>query len=84
MKLMIDHLLTELSNKADNPHLYYRALTESNPEKGLDWLCEHGHVDISTINHGPYSLIEDVSNLSHTQKMAAHIAIPLLVFQADN
>lgn len=82
IKLMIDQLLTELSNKADYPHIYYRAITDSNAEKGLDWLCEHGQIDILAMNHGPYSFIDDVLNLSHTQKMAAHIAIPLLVFQA--
>ena len=82
MKLMIDELLTELSNKADYPHIYYRAVTESNTEQGLDWLCEHGHIDILAMNHGPYNFIDDVLNLSHTQKMAAHIAIPLLVYQA--
>ncbi|WP_374950740.1 universal stress protein [Mucilaginibacter sp.] len=84
MKLMIDQLLTELSNKADYPHIYYRAITESNAEQGLDWLCEHGQIDILAMNHGPYSFIDDVLNLSHTQKMAAHITIPLLVYQVEN
>jgi len=84
MKLMIDQLLTELSNKADYPHIYYRAITETNTEQGLDWLCEHGHIDILAMNHGPYSFIDDVLNLSHTQKMAAHITIPLLVYQVNN
>jgi nucleotide-binding universal stress UspA family protein len=83
LQLLIDQLLTDLSNKADYPHIYYRALKESNPEKGLDWLCENGHIDILAMNHGPYSFIDDVLNLSHTQKMAAHITIPLLVFQAE-
>ena len=83
MKLMIDQLLTELSNKADYPHIYYRAITDSNAEQGLDWLCEHGHIDILAMNHGPYSFIDDILNLSHTQKMAAHITIPLLVYQVN-
>jgi len=82
LQLLIDQLLTELSNKADYPHIYYRALADTTAERGLTWLCKHGQVDILAMNHGPYSFIDDVLNLSHTQKMAAHLSVPLLVFQA--
>jgi nucleotide-binding universal stress UspA family protein len=84
LQLMIDQLMKELSNKANYPHIYYRAITNGNTEKGLDWLCEHGQIDMLATNHGPYSFINDLLNLSHTQKMAAHISIPLLVYQAGN
>jgi nucleotide-binding universal stress UspA family protein len=82
MQPLTDLLMTELSNKADYPHIYYRALEDTNAEKGLTWLCEHGQVDILAMNHGPYSVIGDIFNLSHTKKMAAHLSVPLLVFQA--
>jgi len=82
LQLLIDQLIAELSNKANYPHIYYRALKESNVEKGLNWLCENGQIDILAMNHGPYSFIDDILKLSHTQKMAAHISIPLLVYQA--
>ncbi|AMR33543.1 hypothetical protein A0256_20005 [Mucilaginibacter sp. PAMC 26640] len=81
---LIDQLLTTLSNQADYPHIYYRALKDSTPEKGLEWLCEHGQIDMLAMNHGPYDFIDDILKLSHTQKMAAHISIPLLVYQSDH
>jgi nucleotide-binding universal stress UspA family protein len=84
MKLMIDQLLTELSNTANYPHIYYRAITDSNAEKGLNWLCENGHIDILAMNHGAYSFVDDILKLSHTQRMAAHIDIPLLVYQVGS
>jgi nucleotide-binding universal stress UspA family protein len=82
LQLMIDQLMTELSNKANYPHIYYRAIKESKPEDGLNWLCENGHIDILAMNHGPHNFIDDVLNLSHTKKMAAHATVPLLVFPA--
>ncbi|SEP19930.1 universal stress protein [Mucilaginibacter sp. OK283] len=82
LQLLIDQLLTELSNKADYPHIYYRALEDTNAEKGLTRLCEHGQVDILAMNHGPYSFIDDILSLSHTKKMAAQLSVPLLVFRA--
>jgi len=82
LKPVIDLLMTELSNKANYPHIYYRELENNNIEKGLTWLCEHGQVDILAMNHGSYSVIGDIFNLSHTKKMAAHLSVPLLVFQA--
>ena len=84
MKLMIDELLTDVAKKSHYPHITYRAVTNDNTEQGLHWLCEHGQVDMLAMNHGPYSIINDVLKLSHTQKMATHIAIPLLVYQAGN
>ncbi|TFF38526.1 universal stress protein [Mucilaginibacter psychrotolerans] len=82
LQLLIDQLMTELSNKANYPQIYYRALKDSKVEKGLTWLCENDQIDILAMNHGPYNFIDDILKLSHTKKMAAHIAIPLLVYQA--
>ncbi|RWY53769.1 universal stress protein [Mucilaginibacter gilvus] len=84
LQLMTDELITDISNKANYPHIYYRAIKNSDTEKGLNWLCEHGHIDILAMEHRHYNFIEDILNLSHTQKMAAHIAIPLLVFHTGN
>lgn len=78
---LIDQLMTEISNKADYPHIYYRAVKNNNTVNGLDWLCEHGQIDMLAMTHGPYSFINDILNLSHTQKMAAHIKLPLLVYR---
>ncbi|HEY5326576.1 MAG TPA: universal stress protein, partial [Mucilaginibacter sp.] len=42
----IKNFLTELSNKADYPHIYYRLVKNDRTENGLDWLCGHGQVDM--------------------------------------
>ena len=45
-KKHMDELLTNLSNKADYPLIYYRQVKSRSTESGLDWLCEHGQIDI--------------------------------------
>jgi nucleotide-binding universal stress UspA family protein len=75
-------LLTELSNNADYPYIYYRQIKNSNPEAGLDWLCEHGQIDMLAMLHRPHGFFDNIMKGSHTQKMASHIGIPLLVFPA--
>jgi nucleotide-binding universal stress UspA family protein len=81
---LIDKLMTDLSNKADYPNIYYRAVKATSVKNGLDWLCEHGQIDILAMNHGPHSFINDIFNLSHTQNMAAHTSMPILVYQAGS
>jgi len=76
----IKHFLAELSDKADYPHIYYRLVKNDLAEKGLDWLCEHGEVDMLAMVHRPHNFFDNLLKGSCTQKMAAHISIPLLVF----
>ncbi len=76
----IKTLLTAISNKADYPHIYSRILDEENPEKGLNWLCENGQVDMLAMVHQDHNLFERVFGSSHTQKMAERTCVPLLVF----
>ena len=80
LQLMADQLMAELSNTANYPRIYYRTLKDNSTENGLDWLCEHGQIDILAMNHSAYTFIDSVLNLSHTQNMATRIRIPLLVF----
>ncbi|MES2808090.1 MAG: universal stress protein [Bacteroidota bacterium] len=74
-----DDLLTDLSNKADYPRIYYCTVKSRNAENGLDWLCEHGQVDILTLLHRPHNIFDKLLRGSVTQTMAKHAAIPLLV-----
>ncbi|MEB0248924.1 universal stress protein, partial [Mucilaginibacter sp. 5B2] len=75
----MDHFLTELSNKADYANIFYRIVTSDNTEKGLKWLCEHGQVDMLAMLHRQHGFFDSLFNGSHTQRLASHIAIPLLV-----
>jgi nucleotide-binding universal stress UspA family protein len=79
-KKWLDNMLTDVSNKADYPKIYYRLIKNSEPECGLDWLCEHGQVDILAMLHHKQGFLHNLLYGSHTQKMAEHITIPLLVF----
>lgn len=78
----IKQFLTELSNKANYPHIYYRLVKNNRADNGLDWLCEHGQIDVLAMVHRKSNFLSTLLKGSHTQKMAAHIPIPLLVFPA--
>lgn len=78
----LKEFLVELSNCADYPHIYYRIIENTNTEDGLDWLCAHGDIDMLAMLHGNYDFIDRILHSSHTQKMADHIQIPLLVIPA--
>lgn len=75
----IKELLTAISNKANYANIYYRIVDEEVPEKGLNWLCENGQVDMLTMVHQKHGLFGNFFTGSHTQKMANSIEIPLLV-----
>jgi len=78
-KEWLKQFLADISSKADYPHIYYWIIQENNTETGLDWLCDHGHVDMLAMVHRPHSFFGSLLKGSHTQKMAGHISIPLLV-----
>lgn len=80
----MDEILTNLSNKGNYPLIYYRLVKSRNAEAGLDWLCEHGEIDVLAMVHRPHNFLDTAINGSHTQKMAGHISKPLLVFPSIN
>jgi nucleotide-binding universal stress UspA family protein len=79
-EMWMKNFLTDISNKADYPNIYYRIVHSDNPEKGLAWLCEHGEVDILAMHHRQHGFFDALFNGSHTKKMADKLSIPLLVF----
>jgi nucleotide-binding universal stress UspA family protein len=80
----LDDLLLDLSNKADYPHIYYRIIRHGDAEHGLDWLCEHGRVDLLVMLHRHHNFFDGLLMGSYAQKMADHITIPLLVYPQTN
>jgi nucleotide-binding universal stress UspA family protein len=78
-KQHIQRLLVDLSNKANFPNIFYRIVNSAKAERGLDWLCDHGHIDVLAMVHRKHDLLDKILIDSHTQKMADHINIPLLV-----
>jgi len=80
----VDQFLVNVSDKLNYPHIYYRVVNSNHTIKGLDWLCDHGTIDMMAMVHRPHNFFDELFNGSHTQKMAKHIAIPLLVFPSTN
>ena len=82
LKKTIAHFMTEVSNKANYPQIYYRSVRNNRVEAGLSWICEHGHVDMLVMVHRPHSFIYRLLKSSHSEKMAGRLDIPLLIFPA--
>jgi nucleotide-binding universal stress UspA family protein len=78
-KKRISQFLTDISNKADYPHIYYRILGDTGVENGLDWLCEVGQVDVLAMVHHKHGFFDNLLNGSYTKRMADQVAVPLLV-----
>ena len=75
--------LDEITGKINYHKIYYRRVRSADVEHGLDRLAEYGQVDMLAMVHRRHSLLGRIFEGSHTQKMARHINIPLLVFPAD-
>jgi nucleotide-binding universal stress UspA family protein len=78
----MESLLTDLSNIANYPLIYYRLVKSRNTESGLDWLCEHGQIDMLAMVHRSHTFFDAIINGSQTKNMEDHITKPLLIFPA--
>ena len=76
----VDSFLNEITCKADYPKVYYRHIKSRNVNNGLEWLAEHGQVDILAMVHRPHSFLQKIFIGSHTNHLARQIEVPLLVF----
>lgn len=72
--------LSDVTCKINYPRIYYRHINQRDVDQGLDWLAVHGLIDILVMVHRHNNLIGDLFHRSHTQKVARHIDIPLLVY----
>jgi nucleotide-binding universal stress UspA family protein len=79
---VIDRFMVKVSDNANYHNIYYREVKSYLPSIGLDWLCEHGNIDMLAMVHRSHNFIDSLFRGSQTQKMANHIPIPLLVFPA--
>jgi len=83
-KKWLDGFLVDLSNKANYPNIYYRLVKSNSTERGLEWLSEHGQVDILAMVHREHGLFGKIFKGSHTQKMARRLDIPLLIIPQND
>ncbi len=76
----VDAFLNEITCKADYPKVYYRHIKSRNVNNGLEWLAEHGQIDVLAMVHRPHSFLQKIFIGSHTHQIARQVEIPLLVF----
>lgn len=76
----VDAFLSEISSRVNYPKIYYRRVKSISVETGLNWMSEHGQVDMLAVVHRPHDAFDKIFKGSHTQKLVHNIGIPLLVF----
>jgi nucleotide-binding universal stress UspA family protein len=79
-KVWFAQFLTDLAKKADYPFIYPKVIRSATTIRGFDKLCKEGEMDMLMMVHRPHGFFENLFKGSHTQKMADHTTIPLLVF----
>lgn len=79
VKKLEDEFLTEISNKANYPHIFYSCVEHDNAEDGLCQLCTGQHVDILVMLHRSRDFFEMLFNGSHTHRVATKVTVPLMV-----
>lgn len=80
LKEKIADYLIGISNNADYPNIYYRLINSERVDEGLDWICDHGQIDMLAMVHQQRNLFGELFAHSHTKQMAGHLQLPLLVF----
>jgi len=74
-----NRFLNRVSCNINYAKIYYRHLTETDVDKGLKWIIEHGQIDILTMIHRHPGFFTRLLSGSHTHKMAKMATLPLLV-----
>jgi nucleotide-binding universal stress UspA family protein len=82
-KRMVDGFLSQVSDRVNYPKIYYRHVKSMDVDHGLNWLAIHSMVDMMAMVHRPHDVLDKIFKGSHTQKLAKHITVPLLVFPND-
>jgi nucleotide-binding universal stress UspA family protein len=76
----VDEFLRQITNTIDYDKIYYRPIKNMDINKALDWISQYGQIEMLVMVHRHKSFLERVFTRSNTQRMAAHISLPLLVY----
>lgn len=74
-----DSFLNNITCKINYDKIYYRHIHHTDVENGLDWVSEHGFVDMLVMVHRNLGFLDRLFNISHTHQTANHLKIPLLI-----
>ena len=72
--------LTNLAVSSNYPDISFKYLQSDNIEEELQALCDQEAADILAMIHQPHGFIDSLLHRSHSQYMANHSSIPLLIF----
>lgn len=76
----IDSFLNKVTCTINYDKIYYRQIKSIDVAHGLNWLAEHGQIDVLTMVHERHKFLGKLFNHSYTRNMVKHINLPLLVF----
>lgn len=79
----VDAFLNEVTCKVHYHKVYYRHVKDMAIDEGLTWLTDHVDIDMLAMVHRRHPFIKRLFEGSHTQKMAVHVKLPLLVFPPE-
>ncbi len=77
---LVNAFLQEVGNKINYPNIYYRNVCKRQVRNGLKELEKDTDADMLVMVHRNKSFIGQIWNGSYTQKTAANVQIPLLVY----
>jgi nucleotide-binding universal stress UspA family protein len=76
----VKKFLSMVSEKINYPHIHYLNLPKGNIQSALNRLIRQDFFDVLVMVHRENSFLEQLFNWSNTQRMAANLHMPLLVY----
>jgi nucleotide-binding universal stress UspA family protein len=80
---MLNNFINDVTCKINYDKLYFRQVGKSSIDKGLEWLIEHGLIDLFVMVHREKGLFASLF-ISHTHVVANHLHVPLLVMPSGS
>lgn len=77
---VIKQFYNQVPAAANYPKIYYRTIKSNNITAGLNWVTEQTDVDLLVLVHRKRTFFQKIFEESVTQKFAAHLVKPMLVF----
>ncbi len=78
-----NRFLNSVKGKLNYGKIYYRHINSPDIDEGLNWVCEHGMINMLAIIHRHTSPFVRFLEGSHAKKLANILHIPLLVLHED-
>ncbi|UOE49801.1 universal stress protein [Mucilaginibacter sp. SMC90] len=76
----VGDFLTEVGNKINYSHIYYRQLIEPHVQQGLHHMAKTIDADVVVMVHRHKDILSRLFGRSHSQRLAESITLPLLIF----